>query len=150
MEVSRIHEDVSDAVDDSDIITCTLQLNVMVQTLSHFLKLKNNFCISLTLSVLASTAFTPLHSKPSSVQPSPTHTISIPALHSQLGLQSPALFSLVTHITCQSQHCIRDSAFKAQLRSAMSHNNPSTAFITLSSKPGSVQLSPTTIPALHS
>ena len=53
-------------------------------------------------------------------------------------------------------HFIHNSVFKAQLCSAKSHPDsfsPNTAFITLSSKPSSVELSHTqtlSVPALHS
>ena len=90
----------------------------------------------------------------------------VPALHSYLCLQSPGLFSYATH-TLQSPallsyatHTLQSPAmphtlfkaqlcsamphppFKAQLGSAMSHANsfsPSTAFLTLPSKPSSDQ-----------
>ena len=82
-----------------------------------------------------------------------------PALHSQLSLHRPQLFSYVTYKPstafptqqpskpscvqrCHTltQHCIHNSAFTAQLCSALSHTKSSTAFIALPSQPSSVQL----------
>ena len=62
------------------------------------------------------TALIPLPSKPSSVQLSHTHILSVPTLHSYLCLQSPALFSWATHkpisvpTTLHSYLCLQSPA----------------------------------------
>ena len=93
-----------------------------------------------------------LPSQPSSVQLNQAQTIQ--SRHCLLCLHSPALFSSVTHELCQSQHCIPNSAFTAQLCSAQSHTNYSVrALPSLPSQPSCVQQSQAqtmSVWALHS